>query len=121
MSIEFTGKEPWLSIPVEKLKWGDLPQDFASRSRAICILVLREMSYVEYLQTEHWHNVRLRAIKRHLNQCICGQDAMDAHHVDYSRKGFERPDDVVALCRGCHFTWHETWRLQGRSSLRNAQ
>ncbi len=117
MRTQFTGKEPWLKIPVENLTWEDLPKDEAGKSAAICVLVLRSMPYAEYLQTEHWSEVRLAAIRRYLNQCLCGKDAKDAHHVNYDRKGFERPEDVVALCRECHTRWHETWTLQAKASL----
>lgn len=117
MKREFTGTESWLKIPIKDLTWDDLPRDFEGRSAAICILALREMPYSEYLQTEHWHQVRLAAIRRHLNQCLCGKDAKDVHHVNYDRKGFEKPEDVVALCRECHQRWHETWVLQAKSGL----
>jgi 5-methylcytosine-specific restriction endonuclease McrA len=117
MKSRFTEKEPWLKIPVEKLTWEDLPKDEAGKSAAICVLVLRSMPYAEYLQTEHWNEVRLVAIKRYLNQCLCGKDAKDAHHVNYDRKGFERPEDVIALCRECHTLWHETWTLQAKAGL----
>lgn len=120
MIEQFTGDEAWLKIPIADLPWEDLPKEFDARSRAICILALREMPYSEYLQTEHWHQVRLRAIKRYLNQCLCGQDAREAHHVSYERRGFERPEDVVALCRACHKLWHETWLLQAKAGLEAA-
>jgi len=115
--ITFTGKEPWLSIPVEKLEWGDLPSEFEARSKAICVLALRQYQYDAYLRTEHWHSVRESALKRFRGQCICGKNAVDVHHLNYDRKGFEHPEDVVALCRSCHKIWHETWTLQARESL----
>jgi len=120
MKSRFTGKEPWLKIPVEKLTWEDLPKDEAGKSAAICVLVLRSMPYAEYLQTEHWNEVRLVAIKRYLNQCFCGKDAKDVHHTNYNRRGFERPEDVIALCRECHTLWHETWTLQAKAGLEAA-
>jgi len=31
----------------------------------------------------------------------------DLHHLTYKRAyGFERPDDLMLMCRGCHEDWH---------------
>ena len=117
MTHSFTGNEAWLTIPVSRLTWKDLPADKELQSKAIIILALRELPYSEYLQTEHWHEVRMMAIKRYLGQCVCGADANDVHHSNYDHKGFERPEDVIALCRPCHKRWHETWVLQAKASL----
>ncbi len=113
----FSGDESWLKIPVAALKMSDLPRDYWP---AIIVLALRQMPYEEYLETTHWSAVRLRAINRYRGQCLCGKDAVDAHHINYDRKGFEHPEDVVALCRPCHTLWHETWVLQAKAGLEAA-
>ena len=110
----FTGKEAWLKIPVDMLTWNDLPVPPVD---ALMVLALRQMPYREYLRTEHWHAVRQRARAQVNWQCLCHRPAMDVHHVNYDRKGFEWPEDVIALCRECHTRWHQTWKLQARESL----
>lgn len=112
---ELSGDEPWLNKPVSELNWSDIPID---RSLAISILALREMPYSEYLRTNHWGGIRNRTMKRTNFQCVaCNADALDAHHVEYKRKGFEHPEDVIATCRECHRAWHETWMLQAQNSF----
>lgn len=113
----FTGKESWLNKPLEELTWDDLPDD---RNRAIGILALRSMPYNEYLQTNHWRDVRKIAFKKYIGQCLCGQNARDVHHISYERKGFEGPEDVVALCRECHERWHATWKIRIGNELKGA-
>jgi len=110
----FTGKEIWLTIPVDMLTWNDLP---VPPGDALMVLCLRQMPYREYLRTEHWSAVRQRALTRYNRQCMCCQDAVDVHHVNYDHKGFEWQQDVIALCRECHTRWHQTWQLQARASL----
>lgn len=86
---------------------------------AFPILYLRALPYKEYLQTVHWDGIRRRAMAKSNWQCVaCNKNAVDAHHVTYKRKGFERIEDVVGLCRGCHATWTATWQLQARESLK---
>jgi hypothetical protein len=89
------------------------------RGLATCILALRSLDYEDYLQTEHWAGIRWRAMAKTNWQCVaCNKNAIDAHHVTYKRKGFERIEDVVAKCRGCHEEHHKTWSLQIKESLR---
>lgn len=113
---ELTGDEPWLNRkPDEPIEWSEIQIEPAL---AICILALREMPYRDYLKTYHWDGIRRRAMGRYNGQCLCCKNAVDGHHTNYSRKGFERIEDVVALCRACHAKWHETWNLQIKESLR---
>ena len=109
-------KTDWLTKQTEDLTWADFPEEI-TQGRAISILVLRGMPYREYLKTEWWNGVRLRAFKRYRGQCLCGKDARDGHHAEYSRKGFEWPEDVIALCRDCHTAWHSTWALQAKAGM----
>lgn len=111
---ELTGDEAWLDTGWD----GNVHEGPVPWAIAFPILYLRALPYKEYLQTTHWFWIRRRAIERYRGQCLCGKDAVDAHHTNYKRKGFERPEDVVALCRPCHVTWHDTWELQIKESLR---
>lgn len=115
---QLSGDEEWLDPWWEAKEW---PADLAvSESLAVCILVLRGMDYPEYLQTDHWQAVRARCMKRARGKCqIClTKDAVDADHTTYKRRGFERPEDVQALCRRCHKQKHEAFKIRLRAEIK---
>ena len=70
---------------------------------------LRHMRYDLYLKTDHWQHVRKRALDFAKNSCqICNaKGTLNVHHRTYKRRGSERPDDVIVLCRSCHQIFHE--------------
>ena len=71
---------------------------------------LSKMPYAEYLKTEHWKQVRREALERADGRCqVCNSDAppLDTHHRTYERRGHERPNDVIVLCRDCHGRFHD--------------
>jgi hypothetical protein len=64
-------------------------------------------SYAEYLGSPHWQNVRRRYRESWLPQeCICGDDDVQLHHMTYDRVGEERLEDLTPLCRTCHAMIH---------------
>jgi hypothetical protein len=70
---------------------------------------LAQMSYGQYLRTPHWHAVRKFALDYYEHKCaICNTHAgpLEVHHRTYTRKGAERPADVVVLCGDCHKRHH---------------
>lgn len=69
---------------------------------------LSDMAYSEYLSTEHWKDVRDRALKRAKNRCqLCnGADGLQVHHRTYENIGHEHQEDVIVLCRECHKRHH---------------
>jgi hypothetical protein len=77
------------------------------------IAALRRLPYQEYLQTSHWHRVRILALERGHHRCaLCpAERELEVHHRNYARKGFEQADDVIVLCRACHQRHHGTLRL----------
>lgn len=64
----------------------------------------------EYLHSEHWRQFRHEWWLRHPEAgCVdCGrrEHPLDLHHVTYLRRGRERDDDVVPVCRRCHDARH---------------
>jgi replicative DNA helicase len=74
---------------------------------------LRTMSYQDYLQTEHWQQVRKAALKRAGYRCqLCNRKGvLHVHHRTYIRRGHELPEDLIVLCRGCHETFHQERRV----------
>ncbi len=65
-------------------------------------------SYSEYLRSTGWLIRRWDALEAAAYRCQrCGKmHGLDVHHVTYERIGHELPDDLVALCRGCHAEEH---------------
>jgi 5-methylcytosine-specific restriction endonuclease McrA len=78
---------------------------------------LRLMPYDEYLQTPEWQEKRAEARARADGRCqICNSlGPLDVHHRSYQRRGGERQDDLIVLCRDCHELFHRFGRLQSRA------
>lgn len=71
---------------------------------------LKTMPYKEYLVTEHWKEVRNRALKRANYKCqLCndGKSWLNVHHRTYIRRGEEYNSDLIVLCRACHAKFHD--------------
>lgn len=70
---------------------------------------LRAMPYSQYLRTEHWQDVRKRALKRANFACqLCNsRSALQVHHRTYENRGQEENRDVIALCANCHAKFHD--------------
>lgn len=66
------------------------------------------MPYREYLATPEWAEKRKQALARAGHRCqLCnGRERLEVHHRTYDRRGAERPDDLVTLCRSCHARHH---------------
>lgn len=74
---------------------------------------LRDMPYPEYLDTEHWQELRKVALRK--AECKChrcgGNDReLHVHHLTYERRGRERQKDLMVLCVECHEKAHEEMR-----------
>lgn len=70
----------------------------------------QSMPYLEYLQTDHWREMREKILVRAKYQCECcgtyDRAGLDIHHLNYDRLGAERLDDLLALCNTCHRKIH---------------
>ena len=76
-------------------------------------------SYKDYLKSEHWINLRKRfynskkvkRIKEVYNKVLCefcyGYENLNLHHRTYKRIGCERLDDLVIVCKECHYHIHQ--------------
>lgn len=84
----------------------------ANGARLLITHALREMPYAEYLQTEHWRQVRERAFVHHGMRCgVCMKThGLEIHHIEYDRLGDELMTDVVPLCREHHQLQHDLLR-----------
>jgi HNH endonuclease len=68
----------------------------------------RQREYRQYLRSEGWKLRRQVALDRAGGFCEdCGaRESFEVHHRTYKRKGNERPEDLVAVCRRCHKERH---------------
>ena len=76
---------------------------------------LKKMKYSDYLQTYHWHEVRVAALDRAKYRCqVCNRKdlTLNVHHRTYERRGEELPEDVIVLCRECHELFHKNGKVQ---------
>jgi hypothetical protein len=72
------------------------------------VMETTRVDYAAYLRTDAWRAVRDEAIARAGGRCaICNADGpLQGHHRTYENLGYERPGDVIALCRPCHRRHH---------------
>ena len=72
--------------------------------------------YATYLQSPEWRQRADAAKARFGNRCaLCNAEGpLQAHHRTYERVGNEIPEDLIALCAGCHDGFHRWPRLSRR-------
>ena len=70
-----------------------------------------QMSYAEYLQTDHWRRVRKMALEFWGNRCaLCNSlKHLNVHHRTYPERGEETLLHVIVLCQDCHDKHHATY------------
>lgn len=84
------------------------------------------MSYQEYLNSPTWKLIKLVAArKKEFKTCnICGSTPIQLHHKKYGKinqlgRVHMQLNNLVALCRGCHFKVHEIAK-EKRTGLKRA-
>lgn len=81
----------------------------------------RNISYPQYLQTDHWKDVRRRfwASKLHNRTCyVCGgREQLQVHHKTYRSIGRENLNHLCLLCDRCHKATHELDRKRKKGCL----
>jgi len=68
-----------------------------------------EITYAQYLQTEHWQKTRKKALRRAKRKCqLCSnsENTLHVHHNNYENLGNEDNADLVVLCDKCHAAYH---------------
>lgn len=76
---------------------------------------LNGLAYGDYLRTDHWRQVRRRALRQANYRCqVCntGEKRLHVHHRTYINRGCELPTDVTVLCEDCHALFHQNGRVQ---------
>ena len=82
--------------------------DARARTRRVEVRKQRQREYRQYLRSDGWKSRRQVALDRAGGFCEdCGvRSNFEVHHKTYKRKGNERPEDLVAVCRDCHKERH---------------
>ena len=62
-------------------------------------------AYKRYLQSDKWSEIRQSVIERDNFKCaVCDSpDNLHVHHLTYKNVGSEKDEDLITLCRDCHF------------------
>ena len=68
------------------------------------------LKYENYIRSQTWRK-KSTAVKQAGVCSRCGKKApLDTHHKTYTRLGFERDSDLIALCRACHAREHGIYK-----------
>jgi len=83
------------------------------------------ITYQQYLQSEHWQDVRKRYWKSKLYNggcyaCGAKNKPLQLHHKTYKRIGKERLNDLLLLCADCHKASHNLVKSDWKGSLYGA-
>lgn len=85
-------------------------------------------SYLEYLDSPEWWQIRRTAMRRANWRCerekpgdSRHEGTLDVHHRTYENLGHERLDDVEVLCRACHQAEHIPRNMKKRELERYGQ
>ncbi len=67
------------------------------------------MEYAEYLKTDHWRELREKAIYNAGRRCcLCSEDRwLEVHHNNYRCLWHEKFNNVAVLCQRCHEKVHD--------------
>ena len=70
---------------------------------------LKTMPYREYLETEHWKQLRMEMLKKAKFMCqLCAaKGQLHVHHKTYENRGNEPYSDLIVLCANCHGKFHD--------------
>jgi len=60
-------------------------------------------TYNQFIKSIYWEKIRDKILKRADYKCRkCDSKAIQVHHKKYTKFGYERFKDLVALCKTCH-------------------
>ncbi len=79
------------------------------------------ITYREYLETDHWKDLRRQywASRLHNGSCYAcaSKVGLQCHHKSYRRIGNEKLHDLCLLCDDCHGRTHEIDRTRKNGCL----
>lgn len=77
------------------------------------IKYLKSLPYIEYLQTDHWKELRKKQLYKSNYKCqVCNKSGeLNVHHRTYERRGEEAYSDLITLCEDCHNLFHNQGKI----------
>ena len=80
---------------------------------------MHSKKYRNYMHSNAWQQRRLAKLEAANWRCeYCGEtDRLSVHHLTYERLGHEQTDDLIVLCKSCHWIANEM-RKNPSSDLR---
>jgi hypothetical protein len=91
-------------------------REAANTPRSTTWVVPKDLSYTEYLQSDHWQALRQRLIAKKKCCSICGStDQLNIHHNTYRDQqgrilGREKNSQLSVLCGRCHALYHSYFK-----------
>lgn len=81
------------------------------KGRILIIQQTYKERHTEYINSIYWARRKEDWYSTHTKACYACTSLLNIHlhHLDYSRMGFERDEDLVALCSSCHNELHERY------------
>lgn len=69
--------------------------------------------YAEYLQSDHWKALRIKALNASGSQCECclHKHGLEIHHIHYRNLTDCEVSDLMVLCFRCHEFAHQAFEL----------
>lgn len=71
------------------------------------------INYKEYIKSHYWQYIKYQVLIRDNYRCVmCGsENNLCVHHKTYDFVGDEHLDELVTLCRKCHYKIHKTNKI----------
>lgn len=92
------------------------------RSKSECLLGEKNPRWkggIGYPNHALMKKLRIQISKETKNKCeICGQEAQELHHIDFSRDNHNR-ENFIFLCRSCHQIIHINHKLKEKAYSEN--
>lgn len=84
-------------------------------------VIMVSRNYIEYMRSPRWQKKRQTVFNYYGKRCYACRTTkghIHVHHLDYSRLGNERLQDLMPLCADCHKTVTTIYRRNRRRGLR---
>jgi len=77
------------------------------------------MNYHEYIKSSEWRQIRQRRLQFDLFKCrTCeNEKRLEVHHVHYRNLGHENIEDLITLCKNCHYAITKSMRRKEKRGL----
>lgn len=97
------------------IKWTELKKPRKPRKPKRSKARKVRIKYKDYISSKEWKNKRNSRIKNYIDKCECCKkmffnSQLSLHHHTYKRLGKEKYEDLVVVCKICHYNIHfEEW------------